>query len=145
MSRDREDSGAKPRNRFSERPRNSPDAERQSAASRSRGEGQPRSRQSSFSAQQSNERQYLEERTDGHVEERPNREPEAAAQSSSLNQQRRYVKLTSVSLESVVSGLINSEQRDTCDTLLTTKGCRQYVKNVFGSTNWLSNVTSYYG
>ena len=55
------------------------------------------------------------------------------------------VKLTSVSLESVVSGLINSEQRDTCDTLLTTKGCRQYVKNVFGSTNWLSNVTSYYG
>lgn len=55
------------------------------------------------------------------------------------------VKLTSVSLESVVSGHVNSEQRDACDTLLTTKGCRQYVKNVFGSTNWLSNVTSYYG
>ena len=97
MSRDREDSGAKPRNRFSERPRNSPDAERQSAASRSRGEGQPRSRQSSFSAQQSNERQYVEERTDGHVEERPNREPEAAAQSGSLNQQRRYASLRQTS------------------------------------------------
>ena len=55
------------------------------------------------------------------------------------------VKLTSVSLESVVSGRVNTEQRDACDTLLTTKGCRQYVKNVFGSTNWLSNVTSYYG
>ena len=55
------------------------------------------------------------------------------------------VKLTSVSLESIVSGRVNSEQRETCDTLLTTKGCRQYVKNVFGSTNWLSNVTSYYG
>lgn len=55
------------------------------------------------------------------------------------------VKLTSVSLESIVSGHVNSEQRDACDTLLTTKGCRQYVKNVFGSTNWLSNVTSYYG
>ena len=55
------------------------------------------------------------------------------------------VKLTSVSLESIVSGRVNSEQRETCDTLLTTKGCRQYVKNVFGSTNWLSSVTSYYG
>lgn len=55
------------------------------------------------------------------------------------------VKLTSVSLESVVSGRVNTEQRDACDTLLTTKGCRQYVKNVFGSSNWLSNVTSYYG
>ena len=101
MSRDREDSGAKPRDRFSERPRNNPAAERQSAASRSRGEGQPRSRQSSFSAQQSNERQYVEERTDGHVEERPNREPEAAAQSGSLNQQRRYVSLRQTSDERV--------------------------------------------
>lgn len=55
------------------------------------------------------------------------------------------VKLTSVSLESVVSGRVNSEQREACDTLLTTKGCRQYVKNVFGSSNWISNVTSYYG
>lgn len=55
------------------------------------------------------------------------------------------VRLTSVSLESVVSGRVNTEQRDACDTLLTTKGCRQYVKNVFGSSNWLSNVTSYYG
>ena len=118
MSRDREDSGAKPRGKFSERPRNSPAAERQSAASRSRGEGQPRSRQSSFSAQQSNERQYLEERTDGHVEERPNREPEAAGQSGSLNQQRRYASLRQTSDERVngenetaVTADSSSEQR----------------------------------
>ena len=39
----------------------------------------------------------MEERTDGHVEERPNREPEAAAQSGSLNQQRRYASLRQTS------------------------------------------------
>ena len=118
MSRDREDSGAKQRGKFSERPRNSPAAERQSAAIRSCGEGQTRSRQSSFLVQQSNERQYVEERTDGHVEERPRCEPEATVQSGSLNQQRRYASLLQTSDERVdgeketaVTAVSSSEQR----------------------------------
>ena len=109
MSRDRGDSGAKQRGKFSERSRNSPAVERLSASSRSR--------QSNRSAQQSNERQYAEERVDGHVEERPNREPEAAL-SGSLNQQRRYASLRQTSDERVngenetaVTADSSSEQR----------------------------------
>lgn len=55
------------------------------------------------------------------------------------------VKLTTTPLERVVASRMNAEQKEICELLMTTKGCRQYVGNVFGDTNWIPYVTSYYG
>ncbi len=55
------------------------------------------------------------------------------------------VKLTTTPLERVVASRMNAEQKEICELLMTTKGCRQYVSNVFGDTNWIPYVTSYYG
>ncbi|MBQ3265328.1 MAG: peptidoglycan DD-metalloendopeptidase family protein [Ruminococcus sp.] len=55
------------------------------------------------------------------------------------------VKLTTTPLERVVVSRMNAEQKEICELLMTTKGCRQYVSNVFGDTNWIPYVTSYYG
>ena len=55
------------------------------------------------------------------------------------------VVLTSTPLENIIAGRVNSEQKEMCELLMTTKGCRQYVENVFGGTNWLPYVTDYYG
>lgn len=55
------------------------------------------------------------------------------------------VKLTTTPLENIVASRMNSEQKEICELLMTTKGCRQYVGNVFGDTNWIPYVTSYYG
>jgi len=55
------------------------------------------------------------------------------------------VKLTTTPLEKVVASRMNAEQKEICELLMTTKGCRQYVGNVFGDTNWIPYVTSYYG
>lgn len=55
------------------------------------------------------------------------------------------VVLSVTPLENVVSARMNSEQKKMCELLMATKGCRQYVGNVFGNTNWLSKVTSYCG
>lgn len=40
---------------------------------------------------------------------------------------------------------MNAEQAQLFNVLMMTKGNRQYVSNVFGDTNWLPYVTSYYG
>lgn len=55
------------------------------------------------------------------------------------------VKLTSTPLENVVVSRMNAEQKEMCELLMATKGGRQYVENVFGDTNWIPYVTSYYG
>lgn len=55
------------------------------------------------------------------------------------------VTLSSAPLESVVASRVNDEQKGITELLMTTKGSRQYVKNVFGSVNWLPSVTSYFG
>ena len=55
------------------------------------------------------------------------------------------IKLTTTPLERVVASRMNAEQKEICELLMTTKGCRQYVGNVFGDTNWIPYVTSYYG
>ena len=55
------------------------------------------------------------------------------------------VKLNATPLENVVVSRMNKEQKEICELLMTTKGSRQYVENVFGDTNWLPFVTSYYG
>ncbi len=55
------------------------------------------------------------------------------------------VKLTTTPIERVVASRMNAEQKEICELLMTTKGCRQYVGNVFGDTNWIPYVTSYYG
>ena len=99
MSRDREDSGAKPRDRFSERPRNNPAAERQSEASRSRGEGQPRSRQSKYTVLHETGRiENVDtfssaQRTENTTVERSNRAEDTVSQSCSISQQRKYDSL----------------------------------------------------
>lgn len=54
------------------------------------------------------------------------------------------VELTAKSMESIVASQMDADQREICELLLITKGNRQYVHNVF-DTNWLPNVTSYYG
>ena len=54
------------------------------------------------------------------------------------------VKLTATPLANLVVQRMDEEQKEICEILLQTKGCRQYVENVFG-TNWLPYVTSYYG
>ena len=48
-------------------------------------------------------------------------------------------------MESVVASRADEEQKGITELLMTTKGSRQYVKNVFGSVNWLPSVTSYFG
>lgn len=55
------------------------------------------------------------------------------------------VNLSSTPLESVVASRVNDEQKSITELLMLTKGSRQYVKNVFGSVNWLPSVTSYFG
>ena len=55
------------------------------------------------------------------------------------------VKLSVTPLGNVIVGRMDSEQKEVCEILLSTKGCRQYVGNVFGETNWLPFVTSGYG
>ena len=55
------------------------------------------------------------------------------------------VKLSATPLGNVIVGRMDGEQKEVCEILLSTKGCRQYVGNVFGETNWLPSVTSGYG
>ncbi len=55
------------------------------------------------------------------------------------------VKLSVTPLGNVIVPRMDSEQKEICEILLSTKGCRQYVGNVFGETNWLPFVTSSYG
>lgn len=55
------------------------------------------------------------------------------------------VKLTATPLENVVAFRMNAEQKEICELLMATKGSRQYVGNVFGDTNWIPYVSSYYG
>ena len=55
------------------------------------------------------------------------------------------VKLSVTPLGNVIVGRMDGEQKEVCEILLSTKGCRQYVGNVFGETNWLPFVTSGYG
>ncbi len=55
------------------------------------------------------------------------------------------VKLSVTPLGNVIVPRMDSEQKESCEILLSTKGCRQYVGNVFGETNWLPFVTSGYG
>ena len=55
------------------------------------------------------------------------------------------VKLSVTPLGNVIVLRMDSEQKEICEILLSTKGCRQYVGNVFGETNWLPFVTSSYG
>lgn len=55
------------------------------------------------------------------------------------------VRMEMTPLERVVSSRMDDEQKTTCEALIATKGCRQYVQNVFGDTNWLRYVTSDYG
>ena len=45
------------------------------------------------------------------------------------------VKRTTTPLERVVASRMNAEQKEICELWMTTKGCRQYVVNVFGETN----------
>lgn len=54
------------------------------------------------------------------------------------------VRLKVIPLDSIILSRMESSQKEICEILLTTKGNRQYVGNVFG-TNWLPFVTSLYG
>ena len=55
------------------------------------------------------------------------------------------VNLTAKSFTDVIAARMNAEQAQLFNVLMMTKGNRQYVSNVFGDTNWLPYVTSYYG
>ncbi|NBH73737.1 peptidase [Clostridiaceae bacterium] len=55
------------------------------------------------------------------------------------------VKLSATPLGNVIVSRMDSGQKEICEILLSTKGCRQYVENVFGTANWLPYVTSGYG
>lgn len=55
------------------------------------------------------------------------------------------VNLTAKSFTDVIAARMNAEQTQLFNVLMMTKGNRQYVSNVFGDTNWLPYVTSYYG
>lgn len=55
------------------------------------------------------------------------------------------VNLTAKSFTDVIAARMDTEQAQLFNILMMTKGNRQYVSNVFGDTNWLPYVTSYYG
>lgn len=55
------------------------------------------------------------------------------------------VNLMAKSFTDVIAARMNAEQTQLFNVLMMTKGNRQYVSNVFGDTNWLPYVTSYYG
>ena len=54
------------------------------------------------------------------------------------------VNLTAKSFTDVIAARMDTEQAQLFNILMMTKGNRQYVSNVFGDTNWLPYVTSYY-
>ena len=56
-----------------------------------------------------------------------------------------HVNLTAKSFTDVIAARMDTEQAQLFNILMMTKGNRQYVSNVFGDTNWLPYVTSYYG
>lgn len=55
------------------------------------------------------------------------------------------INLSAKSFTDVIAGRMDAEQAELYNVLMMTKGNRQYVSNVFGDTNWLPYVTSYYG
>lgn len=55
------------------------------------------------------------------------------------------VKLSAVPLGDVTAARMDSDQKEICEILLSTKGCRQYVGNIFGGAGWLPYVTGGYG
>lgn len=55
------------------------------------------------------------------------------------------VKLSVIPLGNVIVPRMDSGQKEICEFLLSTRGCRQYAGNVFGEANWLLHVTSGYG
>lgn len=55
------------------------------------------------------------------------------------------INLTAKSFTDVIAARMDTEQAQLFNILMMTKGNRQYVSNVFGDTNWLPYVTSYYG
>lgn len=55
------------------------------------------------------------------------------------------INLTARPFAELTDGRMTDEQRQIYGYLMQTKGNRQYVANVFGETNWLPYVTSYYG
>lgn len=55
------------------------------------------------------------------------------------------INLTARSFSELIVARMDAQQRELCEIMLQTKGNRQYVANVFGESNWLPYVTSYYG
>ena len=55
------------------------------------------------------------------------------------------IKLTANSFTDVIAGRMDNGQKELFNILMMSKGNRQYVANIFGDTDWLPYVTSYYG
>lgn len=55
------------------------------------------------------------------------------------------IRLTANSFTDVIAGRMDNGQKELFNILMMSKGNRQYVANIFGDTDWLPYVTSYYG